>query len=80
MHRYIISFNDHTSGSEKLNNVPKVAQQLEVKIGFELGSGSMTHVFSYSSRENEQQKSENHKISKPADYTVSLRLAVNWPY
>lgn len=48
MHRYIISFNDHTSGSEKLNNVPKVAQQLEVKIGFELGSGSMTPAFSYS--------------------------------
>lgn len=48
MHRYIISFNDHTSSSEKLNNVPKVAQWSEVKTGFELGSGSMTPAFSYS--------------------------------
>lgn len=45
MYRYIISFNDHTNDSEKLNNMPKVAQQSEVNVGFELGSVSMTPAF-----------------------------------
>lgn len=48
MYRYIIRFNDHTNGSEKLNNVPKVAPLSEVKTEFERGSGSRTPAFSHS--------------------------------
>lgn len=76
---YIISFNDHTHDSKKLNNVPKAAPQSEVKVGFEQDSGSTTPASAALSEENEQQKAENQKTSKTADHTVSPRMPANGP-